>query len=619
MPPRTSLFNQLPWVGGVNTSLDEALIPPNQLTRADNVVFDTRGSKKKRPGIDYSWDNQTESDVSIYGLHEFWFGIDARVRRFVSINEAGVIRSYLPSGSATVLTIEGKIWANATDEISMLTFNNRLIMAVSGADNLVKIWEGSGNVIDLKNLYGQSIQGSGRSSLGTTRTLVLNAAFKGIAGDYIIISNASGANAAFYNGTYKVDSISTTNVSNDTIVFTGVGALTEAGTADASLVLDGAAPQASILREHQGRIWTNDKTNKDRVHYSSPFNHLEWLGFGDSGAIDIGVGDGDPDGITAIFPTFKGDLFVAKRTKLYRITGTSPENFSISLVSSGIGCVSHGALTLVDQDDLFFVSEKGIHSIGAVSAYGDFSAKFISADIQKTFIENFPKARLKYTKAAYNPEINSVAFAFTDANQADTDVTNLESNNCIWLYNILFNAWYRWSDVSCQALVSGNDGDKKRFYLGTNQNRIAKAMINAVYDYNYDGDRVAVTMVVHTGQLTLDNQLYTDKGLKRFLLYYKAETTHSINVKAYADNKALATANNLTFSTSPPGDLLGESFVLGESMLGSVNKLQSNTRMIDGFGRSVKIEMTFAGINDRAEIQGFGVEFEPAGTVPEVA
>lgn len=622
MPPRTSLFSQLPWVGGVNTSLDESMIPPNQLTKADNVQFDTRGSKKKREGIKYNWDNVAASNESIYGLHEFWFGTDTKLRRFVSVNTAREIKRYLPSGSSLVINQTGRPWEGVTDQISMLTFNNRLVLAVNENDNLVKVWDGDDTnpAEDLKNLYGQMILGSGRASSGTTRTLVLNSTFKGLVGDFIVVSNAAGANAAFYNGTYEVTSLATTNVTNDTITYEGAASLNESATTDATLTVDGTAPQASILRDHLGRIWTNDKLNKDRIHYSSPFNHLEWLGFGDSGALDIGVGDGDPEGIVAIFPTFKGDLFVAKKTKLYRIKGYSAETFSIELVSSGIGCVSHNAVALVDQDDLFFISEKGIHSMNAVNSFGDFSSKFASADIQKTFISSFPKSRLKYAKAAYNPEINSVAFAFSDGNLSDRNRTTLNINNSIWLYNVSIGngAWYRWPDIPCQALIVANDPDKKRFYIGTDTNRIIKGMTKRAYDQDYDGEKFEIKMVVHTGQILIDNQLYTLKGMKRFHLQYKPFSQHEIRVNVRVDNKPLASANQIVFNEDLMGDLLGETFVLGESALGSEQKLGNYTRMIDGYGKSFKVELEFGGVNKKAEIQGFSLEFEPAGTKPEV-
>ena len=79
--------------------------------------------------------------------------------------------------------------------------------------------------------------------------------------------------------------------------------------------LGGTPPRAAVLREHLSRLWTNDQTDIDRLHYSETGNPEVWNGVGDSGALDIGIGDGDKGGITAIFPTFLGDLYIAKRRR----------------------------------------------------------------------------------------------------------------------------------------------------------------------------------------------------------------------------------------------------------------------------------------------------------------
>jgi hypothetical protein len=542
------------------------------------------------------------------------------VRAFVSLDTNRVFRSYTSGGVSSVIPDDGRAWTGPSDEPSMLTFNNRLLAAIKGnMTDLIKVWDGTGSFVDLKNVYNQRVFGTGRSSAGTTRTLVLTATFKGQNGDDIIVSDASGPNASFYNGTYPVTSVTTTNITNDTITYTATGILNEAGTADAAITLDGTAPKASILREHLGRVWTDDKENKDRLHYSGSFNHTQWLGYGDSAALDVGVGDGDPEGITAIFPSFKGDLFVAKRTKLYRVRGYSPETFIVELVSSGIGCVSHNAIALIDQDDMVFVSEKGVHSIAATNNYGDFGGAYLSQDIQKTFLMDFSHSRLKYAKAAYNPELNSIAFAFTDSNVPDASQTTLNNNNSIWLYNTIIKAWYRWPDLPCQALIVANDGDKKRFYLGTDQTRIVKTELSNDYDIGYAGQEQAINFYLETGQIPLDQNLYTVKGLKRFILFYRPEGSHTLDVEVLVDNIPLSPENTLLFNETGSGTLLGVNFILGQSKLGSDAKLAAYTKTVDGYGRTVKIIMRQNSIRQRAEIQGFGIEFEVAGTSPEVA
>lgn len=620
MSMRTKLFQQLPWLGGVNTSTDEAMLPPNQLVQADNNIFDFRGSRKKRDGILYNFGSRpVDPTRNEYGLFEFWFGIASRARRFVSANDHNEIHSYTAGGTATLLGDSGHPWTGVNDQFSFLTFNNLCLIATIGDNNLIKKWNGTeANTSDLRNIYNQKIQNNGRSSSGTTRTLVMTAAFKGVNGDYVVIQNAFGPNAAFYNGTYKVTSVTTTNVANDTITYTGIGNLLETPGADANMIIDGTAPLASVMRQHLGRVWTNDKTNKDRLNYSGTDNHEQWLGFGDSAALDIGIGDGDPEGIIAIFPSFKGQLFVAKRTKLYRVDGYSPETFTVSLVSAGIGCIAHNSIVQVDQDDMFFVSEKGVHSMAASANFGDFNASYLSADIQKTFNENFSKPKLHLVQTAYLSTINSVAFAFCDTNLPEAVNTNLTVNNSVWLYNMQFKTWYRWPDIPCQSMIVGTDGDKKRFYFGTHTGKVIKSFSGNNYDLDYAGAQMQIKFKTVTGQINIDGNFYTVKGFKRFILFYKPQGQSPVFVTVQIDNILQDPVNELAFDEQASGTLLGVDFILGQSILGLGNvKLAAYSRSIEGFGRSVKITIEDSS-NQPLEIQGFAIEYEDAGTSPEV-
>jgi len=136
--------------------------------------------------------------------------------------------------------------------------------------------------------------------------------------------------------------------------------------------LGGSPPNFLFVSEHLGRLWTNDKNNPERFHYSSTGTIEEWNGTTDSGALDIFPGDGDPEGITGIFPSFKGSIFVAKLTKLYEISGLTPESFAINPISMGVGVSSHASIITVDQDDIFFASQRGFHSLAATAAFGNF-------------------------------------------------------------------------------------------------------------------------------------------------------------------------------------------------------------------------------------------------------
>jgi hypothetical protein len=547
MPLQTKLFIQNPWRGGLNTSLDESMIPPNQLTVADNVTIDTRPSKKKRPGINHDWDDVTTGTVSIVGLHDFWFGSATKTQRLVSIGSDRTYKSYTTGGVSSSITDAGTAWAGTINIASSITFNNLILFATpDGANNVVKKWSGTGDIADL----------------------------------------------------------------------------------------DGTPPKASFLRQHMGRIFMNDKSNVDRLHYSPVHDHTLWNGSGDSGALDIGVGDGDPDGITAIFPTFKGDLFVAKRTKLYRVITPSndPADWEVKLVSNGIGCISHNSVVPIENDDIYFVSPRGIHSLVTTANFGDFESSFLSKDIQKTFRDVFVQSRLKYVWGAYDSSINCVGFTFTENPVSGTDSSysktlygssgelTTSNNNVLYLYNIETKEWHRWGAISCQSLICAHDGsdNKQRFFFGTHISRVSKSKNSTNYDMSHGGSNVSIPLNITTGWIIPDGNQYEVNRLHRFFLYYKPVGTHTITVNVYTDNLSLDSENSNAFATNGSTALLGTTFTLGTSTLGTTLIMGPYSVPIYGHCRAFKVEILQTGTDEQVEIQGFGVEYEPLGPFAEV-
>lgn len=366
-------------------------------------------------------------------------------------------------------------------------------------------------------------------------------------------------------------------------------------------------PNGWVLQRYLNRVWSNDKDRPDRLHYTTTDNPFEWQGSGDSGAIDVGLGDGDPEGIVAIFPPFKNQLFVAKRTKLYRITGTTPETFGVELVSDSIGCVSPQAVAQVDTDDIYWLSDRGVHGLLATDAFGDFQSQFISAPIQRDFEERINRSRLENVQARYLPTINSVAFAISPSGSP--------INSELWLYHINFKYWYYWTDVDAEALEVMQDFDRLRFYLGTSTGRVAQAQNNLTSDIDTSGNKVAIDMKLISGVVFTDRTPATTKNYHVAAIIYRPFTAHSIDVKFKTDAYAVQTN---AFEPPDSIDTLGVDFILGESVLGATGIVAPYYFTIDGVGRGFQIEMRNNAIDQKVEVLGYLVEWQPAGAPLEV-
>ena len=562
----------------------------------------------------------TTTETAIYwankviGGIDYWFGSeDAKAQFIVSVLDNGMV-FYTAGGNRERLTDTGTAWEGPLTEANLEVHQNKVIIAVSGLNNVVKYWDGD-PATTLTNLPSNfyAVAGStftivssvSRQSAGTTRTLIVNALLTTSdldVGDTFIVTGGPAA----YKGVHVVAS-RTAGVNQTTYTWTGSSSLTEGPVADTTMNIGTDAPLASFVREHAGAIWCNDKTRLDRIHYSGA-DLFSWGGRdGLSGATDIGDGDGDPAGISGIAPTFKGVLFVGKRTKLYRIDipGGDFDAMTITKVSNGIGFLSHQGVVAVEQDDILFVSDRGIHSMAATDAYGDFTAAFISADIQKTFVEVFTAGRRRYIKSAYLPEINSALFAVSEDGSA--------TNNMIYLYNIQSKAWYRWPNVEAEALISAQDVDRRRVYLGTYRGRLAQTQTSFNRDVFFNEEVIHIRNRVATGLIYPEGRPDSIKAFKSIRLIFKSAGSYTITCKVKIDNFSEQALSFVSNETAIP---LG-TMVLGSDVLGGSYVTAPHSLPIDGHGRGIKLTFEQNDLNTSLALQGFIIEYWSGDTFQE--
>lgn len=609
MPSRLQIYSQFPWEGGLVTALDPALVGPS-LTQADNLIFSTQSTKKKREGINYDWDDlvitstlrestTTTRKVTVTAGHRFTVGESIIVTGGpASYNTSAGVVSAVAGGSLNVVsyTFSGaaSVTEGSTADTSMTV--TPLTALIAGYD----FWYGT---TEDKTNRRASFSSMGKLTMYNpstgARTHITDA---GTAYD-VSPALTKAQLLAFENRLI----VAAGNVGNKTKQYFPA-ALGGTGTLDDLTNTAGFAspPEASVLSNHLGRLWCNDKSSPDRLHFSETGDCNVWQGAGDSGALDIGVGDGDTQGIVAIFPTFKGQLFVAKRTKLYRISGYSPESFIVEKVSDSIGCVGPNAFCAVDQDDIYFVSDRGVHSLAATDQFGGFSSTYKSAAIQRSFNDVWLRSALPTVQAAYVSTLNSVAFAVTE----DTS----SQNNAIYLYNIPLDAWYRWvgnsaAPLSCTALFQAQDVDQQRLYIGGNRARLAQSFSGLNYDTTPSGGTTAVAMTIRTGRMFIDGP-QSIKGFKKFTLIYRPVGTHTITSTLQVDNFS---GQAREFSSTGSDAVLG-SFVLGQDLLGYLGAADAFSVDIDGYGRGISVMLQQQGVNEQAEILGFQVVYDAPGS-----
>lgn len=599
----------IPWTGGINTSTDSGIIPNSDLVIADNVLFSSTGARVKREN------------------HTYW---DA-------LSDVPTVTHRASTGTTRTLTFDQKVSETTIDRI--VAGEGLIITTANSSGDEVTYYASTGIAVDSIAFDGYTISYTGVGSFEetTTATTTLTVTrqypivrvhdywhFTGSGNAQEVIAVTAQPKIFKYDTSgrrkeVEKDSGATVRVGSaelvDSTVFNEALIVAQSRLGNTPIRykpeddsgkwtdLAGSPPDFSIMAKHLNRIWTNDKNNPDRIHYCSTGNAEEWQGIGDSGAIDVRPGDGDPRGVVGI-RVFKGQIFISKSGKEYRIVGDSPENFQVLDVSQGIGSVAHLASAAVDQDDVLYLSPKGAHSTATTANYGDFQASYLSAKIQPTYTQEFERLRLNYAQAVYSPTINSVAFSVSE------NSTSLQDT--IWLYNTQVKEWYRWPNISAQSLGLVLFEGTPTIFVGTADGRLIATQQGEYSDFGSE----PIKYRIKTGTIYPDGSPSTVKAFKRLTLFYRPVGTYNFTCKVKIDSH---TEQVLVFSqTDLASDRLDIDFILGQSFLGTSSQFAPNTQPIDGIGRGITIEIEQAGTNEQIAIYGFEIEFEGADLAQEV-
>ena len=155
------------------------------------------------------------------------------------------------------------------------------------------------------------------------------------------------------------------------------------GSAGTTSDLGAGAPNFAFHVKHKNLLFAAGvAANPSRLYFSDTLDPTTWSG-GGSGSIDIDPDDGDR--ITGIV-SHKNELIVFKgpnRLSVHRITGSSASGtdaFARVPFITGVGGINHNGLFRIN-DDLVFPSPRGIHSLAATAAFGDYVEAFLARPI----------------------------------------------------------------------------------------------------------------------------------------------------------------------------------------------------------------------------------------------
>lgn len=358
---------------------------------------------------------------------------------------------------------------------------------------------------------------------------------------------------------------------------------------------DGAG---KYIRSHKGKMWMAGVADFPfRLYYSTSLDPEDWSSSDPSngGSLDL-IEDGDPGGITAIFPSFQDRLYIATRRSIYELTGDSPEDFFLRPVSQGVGCLSH--LSVVSAaNDIFFASDRGYHSLRQLDASAKTTSTFLSRDIQRLWTELLNTALYERIYAMYDENTNNILISVPSSGQT--------KNDQILCYNIEFGTWTVWPNINARSLTKVLIGNKAKSLVGKETGEIA--LINETNINDFDE---GYTARFKTGVLYPGGDQTREKRFTNITVYASTTTQSTFSVGWIIDG--MKTGSKVVELNAGSG-VLGSTFVLGQSQLG-IGQYTPKTITIEDIGYGIQIEIIAGGTSD-LEFYGFSLESEDMNLV----
>jgi hypothetical protein len=142
------------------------------------------------------------------------------------------------------------------------------------------------------------------------------------------------------------------------------------------------AKHVAAFKNHM--FFAGMSANKQEVVFSAPFQE---------GAFSVAIGAGSfkvDDEITGI-KVFRDNLFIFCETRIFKLSGSSGANFTVSDVTRDIGCIN-GDTIQEFAGDLIFLGPDGLRTVAGTARIGDVELGTISSSVQSIFNDNIADA-----------------------------------------------------------------------------------------------------------------------------------------------------------------------------------------------------------------------------------
>lgn len=394
--------------------------------------------------------------------------------------------------------------------------------------------------------------------------------------------------------------------------WTGTG---DSGVPEGYNYWDGSSPTAQVAADeppdgtptyiisHGGRMWAwGVPTFPYRLYYSEFYDAEAWSTkvFGSTGtAAESGSLDmdpfGDPQGITGAV-SFQDRLYVFLRRAAFEVSGQTINDFFVKTISRQIGCIGHHTIVPVG-DNIIYASERGVLSLASTQDAIQSQFGYITRPVKKIWNENLDRNRYAQYSAVYDEQEGLYLLSAPSLGST--------ANDLVLVYNVGANLWAGvWTGLNARCLTPYIVSGRTRVLAGREDGIISLTGESTLSDFG-----AAYTARFKSGYIFPGEEIDIQHVWKQATVLASADGQGQLLLNFYVDSKLVQTK---TIDLSPGQDLLGSTFILGQSELGS-GVFVPETMTLKGQGYGLQIEAIF-NTDKNIEVYGFIVEANPAGT-----
>jgi len=353
-----------------------------------------------------------------------------------------------------------------------------------------------------------------------------------------------------------------------------------------------------FLRAHIGRMWAAGVgTFPFRLYYSAPLDAEDWTQGSGGGSLDLSY-DGDPSGITAIFPPFQGRLFVATRRRIYEITGYTVDDFTVQPVTQGIGCISHNSV-VATPNDILFASDRGVHSLAKLITSDQSTVTFLSRDIQSLWVNLTNRSLLERTQAVWEENSNSYIITLTPSGSTFQTTT--------LVYNTEFGTWTLWEGIDARSVANVLISGQSYLLCGREDGNIAFVDPSKRYDLS---DTNGFPFQFKSGKVYPSDQIDTQWRIVSVTVLCSATRSSQFSIGWTVDTIDGQQSDSRSIDIGNESDVLGSTFILGQSRLGFGRFIPKRVS-VDKIGYNFQLEIRASGQSD-IEFYGWILEVDDA-------